>query len=82
MFGQDGGALPANAGAGVRVFYDTFGSANVGSILAYDYGASAARPLILQNYAGGVVGIGTTNQGNAGCGGNVNFSSMQLLLLL
>jgi hypothetical protein len=56
-FGSDSGALPATAGIGVRVFYDTVTAA--GAISAYNYTTGQPANLGLQQ-PGGNVGIGTT----------------------
>ncbi len=53
-FRNDQGGLPATAGKGVRVFYDTN---DTGQVFSYDYSTSKSQNLILQS-PGGNVGIG------------------------
>ena len=58
---MESGGLSAAAGKGVRMGYET--NTDVGHVFAYDYGASAPKPLCL-NAPGGNVGIGTSNPTN------------------
>ena len=51
-----GGALPAAAGKGLKLYYSS--ASDVGGIQAFDYATSTSKNLIL-NQVGGNVGIGT-----------------------
>jgi len=55
-----GGALPAEAGSGLKIEAGASGS----KLQAYDYGSAAPLPLLL-NSSGGNVGIGTSSPGSS-----------------
>jgi Chaperone of endosialidase len=73
-FGLDSGGLPGVAGKGVRMFYES-SAFDAGQIFAYDYGAAAPKPLLLQQPGGGVsINTSTLPDGALNLGGSVRLN--------